>query len=115
MKYFVAILLCCTMLLSTSLNAGAYTATEAQSITIEENSGITFIEELVVQEIARSSTKSVTKTKTVQKDGATIAVIKLTAVFSYTGSSVGVISKQVSDYATYDGWNFTQTYLGSNV
>lgn len=54
--------------------------------------------------IARASTKTATKTATCKADGVKIATVKLTATFSYTGSSATCTSASAT-YTTYNGWS----------
>lgn len=118
MKRIISIVLCFGMLFGLCFSAGAYqeeTASELNGtiIFVDEASGITIIEELIVNENTRASTKTATKKQTVQKSGETVAVIALTAVFSYTGTSVSVVDVDVTE-TTYDGWSFTRTALAYN-
>ena len=56
---------------------------------------------------ARASTKTATKTATCKlKDGTVVATIKLTATFSYTGSSATCTSAS-SSYSLTPGWSYS--------
>ena len=119
LKSFATLTLCLLLALTACFSAGAYdTATEAETtttqITTEDGSVITVIDELIVQDLSRSSSKTVTRKRTFVKGDTTIGVIALTAEFSYTGSSVSVVSKRVSQSTTYNGWKFTQNSLTSS-
>ena len=119
MKKSITVLLCLLLALTCCFSAGAsYVPVEPQSsssqVWIDEDSGVTVIDELIVQDLTRSSTKSVTRKQTYIKNDNTIAIITLTAEFSYTGSSVSVGSKSVSQCTTYNGWKFSQTSLSSS-
>lgn len=55
---------------------------------------------------ARTTTKTAVRTATCKYKGKTIAVIKLTATFSYTGSSA-LCTNVSASYTAYDGWTFS--------
>ncbi len=56
---------------------------------------------------ARANTKTATKTATCKlKDGTVVATIKLTATFSYTGSSATCTSAS-SNYSLTQGWSYS--------
>jgi hypothetical protein len=109
----------CVLLLSSTSFASAATSVneivpvEQYEETYDED-GITIVEELTVYQSARSNQKTAYKTKTYKKNDTIIASIVLKAIFSYTGSSVSVSSKQVSQSETYEGWKYSQTSLTSS-
>jgi len=55
---------------------------------------------------ARTATKTAVRTAACEYKGKTIAVIKLTAAFSYTGSSA-LCTNASAFYTAYDGWTFS--------
>ncbi len=119
MKTISTIFLCFVILFTSCFGANAYdgsssTSSQVTQITTNNDSGITIIDELVVQDFARSSTRTATRTKTYLDGDTTIAVIALTATFSYSGSSVSVLSKEISRCDTYKGWSFAQNSLSSS-
>ena len=65
---------------------------------------------------ARASTKTATKTATCVYEGKTIAVVKITGSFSYTGSNSTCTSVSAT-YTTYDGWSVSNksTYRSGNT
>lgn len=71
-------------------------------------------EELIVQDQARTASKSANRTQTFKKSGVKIAEIGVTGVFRYDGSTVSVTSKIVSPKTTYDGWSFSQSSFTSS-
>lgn len=118
MKRAMTIILCLLLTAASCFGASAYDAsptseTQITQTVTETDSNITIIEELIVQENARSSTRSATRRQTFMKGDDTIAVIALSATFSYDGSSVSVVSKSVSQCDTYNGWSFSRNSLTS--
>ena len=65
-------------------------------------------------EVFLLTTKTYTRQETIVIDGTTIAVINLTATFSYDGNTVTVIAKEVTLSNTYNGWEYRQNMLTSN-
>jgi hypothetical protein len=72
--------------------------------------GFTVEEELIVYGNTRSTSKTASKVQTIKSGGTTVATITLTGTFSYTGSSVSVVSKSVTKTLA-DGWSYTQSSL----
>lgn len=77
--------------------------TELADISVED--------ELIIEDLPRQSTRKATRKQTYRRKDTVIAIIALTAEFSYTGSSVSVSSKRVTQSTTYDGWNYNQYSL----
>lgn len=110
MKKLITILTTLTLLfnLSTVSNAGitaagSYPKTDTVEV-VDLGDGITIEYEITeTPSMARASTKTATKTATCKADGVKIATIKLTATFSYTGSSATCTSASAT-YTTYNGW-----------
>jgi hypothetical protein len=63
---------------------------------------------------SRSSDKSFVQKKSLVRDGVTIGIIAITALFRYDGNSVYVISKAVTQTDTYEGWNYKQNSFTSS-
>lgn len=119
MKSFISILLCCLMVFGTCFSAGAYdtsanTDIQSAQTTVDEDADITYTDRLIIDETSRSSTRTATLERTFEKGDTVIAIIAITAKFSYNGSSVSVLSKSVSRTSTYNGWSFTQNSLTSS-
>jgi hypothetical protein len=87
---------------------------QVQESAVDDLSDISFSDELIICNKARSSTVTVVKTRTYKKSDTTIAVITVSATFSYTGSSVSVSKKQVTQSDTYEGWKYSQTSFTSS-
>jgi hypothetical protein len=119
MKRLLLILMTCVLFLSSISFASAATSVnefvpvEQYEETYDED-GITIVEELTVYQLARSTQRTVRKTRTYKKNDTTIAIIAVTAVFSYNGSTVSVSSKKVSQSDTYEGWKYSQTSFTSS-
>lgn len=123
-KSLLTVATCLILVIASCFTAGAYESTDAApanqpdvttQIIEDPESGVTIIDELIVQDsLTRSSSKTVTRKQTYIRNENTIAVIALTATFSYNGSSVSVTSKYVSQSTTYNGWKFSQTSLSSS-
>ncbi len=110
MKKLITILTTLTLLLNFSITASAADAarTDAPAKSIEVvdlGDGMTIEYEVTeLPSIARASTKTAAKTATCKIDGVTIATVKLTATFSYTGSSATCTSASAT-YTMYQGWS----------
>ena len=119
MKKFTSLLLCSLLLLSLFVPVSALDAAPADSQTVSTQTidlgdGLTVTEELVINDQARTASRSATKKQTFSDNGTTIAEIAITGVFRYDGSTVSVSSKLVSQKDTYDGWSFTQNSFTSS-
>lgn len=64
--------------------------------------------------VSRDADRSITRKKEYYSDGKLIGVIALTVVFRYDGNTVSVVSKEVTQCKTYEGWSFKQSALTSN-
>lgn len=111
MKKLITILTTLTLLFNSSIisNASENTAdsypSNASIETVDLGDGITIEYEITeTPSMARASTKTATKTATCKADGVKIATIKLTATFSYTGSSATCTSASAT-YSMYNGWS----------
>lgn len=123
-KSFIAVATCLLLLIASCFSAGALEPNGATSLeqpdvitqVIEDpESGITIVKEITIEDsLTRSSSRTVTTKQTYTRNGNTIAVIAVTATFSYNGSTVSVTSKSVSQRTTYNGWKFTQNSLTSS-
>lgn len=115
MKRLFSVLLCMMVFVGAVTPAKAVEEADlSEQVTVEEE---TIVEDSVSGEeeaiapLATTKTRVVTTTKTYSVSGKVIAKIALRAKFAYDGSSVRVVSKQVTQKDTYDGWKFTQTSL----
>lgn len=110
MKKLITILTTLTLLLNFSITASAADAarTDAPAKSIEVvdlGDGMTIEYEITeLPSVARASTKTAAKTATCKADGIVVATVKLTATFSYTGSSATCTSASAT-YTTYSGWS----------
>ena len=106
-------LLICSLLVP----AAAQDTVSAQTVstqTIDLGDGWTVTEELIINDQARTASRSATKKQSFSKNGEAIADIAITGVFRYDGSTVSVSSKVVSQKDTYNGWSFTQNSFTSS-
>ena len=116
MKKIISVCICIILLFGVNpISVHAYEQEQLLSheITKLEN-GITIIDEVFQVSTIRSTTKTYTWRKTVKDDGTTIAVIAITGVFDYTGTTVSVVSKSVTQTNTYEGWNYKQNSFTSS-
>ena len=95
----------------TVLHAGQFPpdASEQYGFTQETESkfGMTVEYELVIfPSTTRSNVKAATKTATCKRNGKIVATIKLTAEFTYNGSSATCTSAS-STYSMSDGWSYS--------
>lgn len=90
-------------------------ASAAANILRLEN-GLTIIETIEVDSQNRASTTEKTVRKNFEiTDGSTvIADFTIRGTFSFNGSEVKVISKEIVQYNTYDSWKFSQTSFTSS-
>ncbi len=121
MKKIIAILTIFTLIFSTPITTDASCPNINQPY---ENNAIAekndkLVIEYEITEInpnARASTKTVVKTATCKYENKTVAVVKLTATFSYNGSTASCTSAS-STYTMYDGWSYSNrsTNYGGNM
>lgn len=117
MKRIFSLLLSLLLLVSLAVPAAAVDSAPEQTVsthTVDLGDGWTMTEELIVQDQARTASKSANRTQTFKKSGVKIAEIGVTGVFRYDGSTVSVTSKIVSPKTTYDGWSFSQSSFTSS-
>lgn len=76
--------------------------------------GISVIDEVVIHPSARSNIKDYTHRKTFSDGSSTIAKIAIRGEFCYDGSTVSIVSKEVTQTDTYDGWNYSQSSFTSS-
>ena len=92
------------------ISHAAQTTPNTQQLFLEKTvleHGITVEHELtVLPSNARSNSKTATKTSTYKADGKVIATIKLSADFTYTGSSA-TCTRASSSYSMSDGWSYS--------
>lgn len=112
MKKLITFLTTLTLLFNLSIvsNAAAAVNPDASSKSVEVvdlGNGMTIEYEITeLPSIARASTKTAAKTATCKVDGVIIATVKLTATFSYTGSSATCTSASAT-YTMSNGWSAT--------
>lgn len=121
MKRTLSLVLILILLVTTALPASA-TGIQANgetlisTRTIDLGNGLIAVEETsVLNSNLRTTDKTFTRRNTFYDSSDTmIAVIAVTAVFRYDGSTVRVVSKTVSQSDTYDGWSFSLNSLTSS-
>lgn len=114
MKKFISILAAVTLMFNLPIITNASNANISGSHPSDKNAEIIDLGDGLTIEYtitesnpnARASTRTATKTANCKRDGITIATIKLTATFSYTGSSATCTSAS-SSYTMYDGWSYS--------
>jgi hypothetical protein len=111
MKKLVSLCLCLAIMVGMCLPCFA---SETTTRTIDLGDGITVVQELTVQNAARSTSRTVTNKETFYSGSTKIAVIAITGTFRYDGSTVSVTSKSVSQSDTYDSWSFSQSSFTSS-
>lgn len=107
MKRLFSLYLSIVLLCATIIPVNATEAATTDEVVLDN--GITMTQELTVISQARASgTKTAQNKLTITREGTTIGIIVIQATFSYTGSTVSVVSKSVIQSDTYDGWNYKQ-------
>lgn len=110
MKKLITILTTLALLVNFSITASAANAVQPNASRnnieiVDLGNGMTIEYEVTeLPSIARASTKTAAKTATCKVNGVKVATIKLTATFSYTGSSATCTSASAT-YTMYDGWS----------
>lgn len=72
------------------------------------------MDEVIEYSYARASQKTYERKRSFYDGDTLIAVIAFEATYSYTGTSVSVVSKTVTQTDTYSGWSFKQTSFTSS-
>lgn len=107
MKKLITILTTLALLLNLSIisNAANPDISRKNIEVVDLGNGMTIEYEITeLPSVARASTKTAAKTATCKADGIVVATVKLTATFSYTGSSATCTSASAT-YTTYSGWS----------
>lgn len=117
MKRIGLTILCFILIISVSVPcAGAASAYERESNVqiIDLGNGVTAEETTTVFENARSSTRVAERNWSVKNGSTVIADISVKGTFRYDGSPVSVVSKELTQCETYDGWDFSSSSLTSS-
>ena len=118
MKRFYSVLLCISLMLALAFPAHAAEVVSESKKNITNitvlGDGVTVIDEIFEVSSARSTDKTYTRRRTFEKNGTTVGIIAITALFRYDGNSVYVISKAVTQTDTYEGWNYKQNSFTSS-
>lgn len=120
MKKLISSVVCCSMLLGTSVPCAlAFEAPSAYAQTVSTyqlSNDITVKERII--EYTNSSTRANSRTAAREQEfysGRTlIGKIVITGTFTYDGKTSRVTSKSVSSKKTYDGWSYTQNSFTSD-
>lgn len=120
MKKLISSVVCCSMLLGTSVPcAFAFEAPSAYVQTVSTyqlSNGITVKERII--EYTHSSTRANSKTTAREqkyyKGDTPVGKIVITGTFAYDGKTSRVTSKSVSSKETYNGWSYTQNSFTSD-
>lgn len=107
---FIAILLLCSVI------APAAAAEQPDVIyqeTVLEN-GLTVVDEITIYSSARATDRSAERKRSFYDGDTLVAVIAFQATFRYTGTSVSVVSKTITQTDTYSGWSFKQNSFTSS-
>lgn len=120
MKRVYSIIFACAVIFSLVIPTFALNSpTDTQVVlstqeTVTED-GLTITDELTILPQTRSTTSiSATLTRKFSRAGVSIATIAITGKFKYTGTSVSVTSKSVSQADTYNGWSYTRNSFTSS-
>lgn len=106
--------ICLILVLSISLPCSAEESIPSNTQVINLDNGLMAEEVTTVYANARSSEITAERNWSV-KDGSTvIANITVKGTFRYNGTSVSVVSKELTECDTYDGWSFSSTSLTSS-
>ena len=100
-----------------SLAPGVYAVSDATAVFYEEidlGDGVTVVDEIFASPQTRSSTKDYTWKRTYYYSSDKIAEIAVWGEFSYNGSTVSVVDKEVTQATTYNGWSFSQSSFTSS-
>lgn len=115
MKRLLSFFIGLVMLISVAVPVNAV---EADCVLSRTNTvlddGISAVDELIVYPQTRSSTQSYGRSKTFMNGDTKIAIIAFTGTFRYDGSTVSVVSKEVTQTDTYDGWSYSQSSFTSS-
>lgn len=116
MKKLLSLIICLVFIFALTMPINATISSPAiSSEQILLDNGIVVLTELFEISSLRSTSKSYTLRRTFTRNDETIAIIAITANFSYDGSTVSVISKSVSQSDTYNGWSFKQNSFTSSA
>lgn len=119
LKKIYSIVCACALIFSLAIPVFAVDASDNQTVLSTQqfvtDDGITITQELIIQPQTRATYSTTASLKsTFTRSGATIAIIAITGTFKYTGTSVSVTSKSVSQKDTYNGWSFNQSSFTSS-
>jgi hypothetical protein len=94
-----------------------YAAEQTEIIYCEETvleNGLVIRDEIIVTTNARATDKTATRRQTFKQGDTVIAIIAFQATFRYTGSTVSVVSKSVTQTDTYEGYSYKQVSFASS-
>lgn len=113
MKQISAIALCLLIVAALVVQPVSAAGVSRERI-LDLGDGLIAIETLEIDMETRSTEKSATRTWNIQDGTDLIATISIHGVFFYDGSTVRVVSKELSRCDTYGGWSFSQTSFSSS-
>ncbi len=114
MKQTVAIVLCIIMILSLSVVPASARTSDYRIFVLDD---FTVVETTYISDIssyAAKETKEVERSWELTSGSDAIADITIRATFEFDGSVVKVVSKQIVQCTTYNGWSFSQTGFTSS-
>ena len=119
MKKTILTFCCLALILTFMPHAAAFEEIETTGTVIYYNeelldNGLTVIDQITDITTARSNDKTVERTNTYKDGDTVIAIITIQATFRYDGSTVSVISKNVTRADTYSGWSYSQKSFTSS-
>lgn len=109
MRRIICLFLC--MICLTAFTMEVFALNDCDCCWYEETqleNGIIIIDEIYIYHTARSLDKTVVRKKSVKDGDTLIAVIAISGVFRYDGSTVAVLSKSVTQCDTYESWEYSQ-------
>lgn len=114
MKRIGTIFLCLVILFCMTAPYAAAETPDAQTRILDLGDGFTVEEATTIFASARSSTTTAQRSFDVKSGDTVIAEITIKGTFRYDGSSVSVVSKELTKCETYDGWSFSSSSLTSS-
>lgn len=115
MKKLLAPILCVILVLS--MVAPCYATSQSEVVFYEQTileDGTVIIDEIIATTNARSTDLTAERRQTIHKGDTLIGSIAFRATYRYNGSTVSVVSKEVTRTDTYDGYKYKQTSFTSS-
>ncbi len=115
MKNLRRFILCLIVILSISISCMAAGIAASEPSLIKSGYGLTIEEQTIIYVNTRTQEITSERNWSVKDGAAIIAEVAVKGTFHYDGTSVRVVSKELTKCEAYDGWRFSSSSLTASA